>query len=524
MSLSFEHHFDDETMSLGREYETRYGQRVAFDQLRYWVSGVQLVREGADPYEVPDAYYLVEQTPEATRLEIDITGVPVGRYEAFVFHIGVDPGPNASLDLARGELEPGIGMDWSWDTGYKFFRAEGAFADPGGEGRFVFHTGNDPLYKRLRGDFDGSLVVREDGRSSLTLRADLERLFAGLELSESPEILGGTLDSRAGQVAANAARMFSLRREGEQVDLVIDSPNLGGGDDDEIPTDGTAPRLEAHFVDLASDMVCTAVDDRPSAELRACFTPFFLDGGTSPLDAGYFTVVTGPAAPVRSASAGFVSEVLFLDHSHLTHADLFSVQVKASEDAAFFVEYRNVKDLAVSVGDTLSVGDAIGSSGDYFHPDFGAVSFAVHRRQEVHQRLCPERYDHGELIADWIQALGVSNEAWPELARSDLCAQVSVVCPSDADCSAPGDFVTAQGDIDAGRRIYSSSCASCHGPEGVGDIGPALCAGGGCGCLDCASHAQLAERIAYDMPPEGVCEGQCAADVAAFILYAFESP
>ncbi|NJK33349.1 MAG: hypothetical protein HC927_13635 [Deltaproteobacteria bacterium] len=42
--------------------------------------------------------------------------------------------------------------------------------------------------------------------------------------------------------------------------------------------------------------------------------------------------------------------------------------------------------------------------------------------------------------------------------------------------------------------------------------------------LEFVEGPTLAERIAFDMPPEGTCEGECAADVAAFILHEFVLP
>jgi cytochrome c5 len=147
----------------------------------------------------------------------------------------------------------------------------------------------------------------------------------------------------------------------------------------------------------------------------------------------------------------------------------------------------------------------------------------VVRRQERVQRLCPLRYATGEFTEAAEQALALANAAWPEHAADSLCSVPAVVCVSPP-CEAPGDFVPAFGDVDSGRRLYASGCASCHGSEGEGDIAPPLCSGPGCPCSDCVDHATLAARIAHDMPPEGSCTGECADDVAAFILHELIEP
>lgn len=516
--LSFAHRLDDRALELGEIYETPYGQRISFDHLRYWVSRIQLTA-GDETVTVPSSYYLVEHTDDRTRTTVEVGGVPVGTYDGFAFHVGVDPGPNGSLDQMAGELRPGIGMDWSWDTGYKFFRAEGGFEQADVSGEFVMHVGNDVLYKRLAASLPTELTVEDDGRVELTVDAEIDRLFAGVELDEEPVIQGGVLDSPAGKIAANYARMFTLVTPEGEVKMDGSSVNLDD-DDTSIPSDGTPPSLVEPPLALPGALSCGAV---PSGPERACMTPFVLGSMNAYQDAGHFTFVVGNGAPVHSSSPGIVADVTYLEHSGITHSDAYLVAVAGNEDAAFRVEYRNLKNLAVAEGDTVEAGQLLGEAGDYVDAAFGSVSLSVVREQELTQRLCPTRYTSSSLLAIFDEALAVSNDAFPELTQETLCSSPSLVCQGGG-CDLPGDFVPAMGDVDSGRRIYAEACASCHGPAGEGDSAPALCTGPGCPCVDCVDHATLAASIAFDMPPEGVCEGGCADDVAAFILHELVVP
>lgn len=73
-----------------------------------------------------------------------------------------------------------------------------------------------------------------------------------------------------------------------------------------------------------------------------------------------------------------------------------------------------------------------------------------------------------------------------------------------------------------GARLYGEQCAGCHGVEGNGtEIGTPLVA-----CASCTGIAILSEEISTTMPiGKGTsvtdCDGQCATDVAEYIMYAF---
>lgn len=95
--------------------------------------------------------------------------------------------------------------------------------------------------------------------------------------------------------------------------------------------------------------------------------------------------------------------------------------------------------------------------------------------------------------------------------------------------SAQNNLDPTQNDLDFGNfnaegaRLYGEQCAGCHGAEGNGtQIGTPLVA-----CATCTGIATLADEIARTMPlnskntSPASCDGQCASDVAEYIMYAF---
>lgn len=529
--LEFSHVVGTAPLALGTPATTRYGHELTFSQLRYWVSNVRLVAEDGSTHHVEPSYFLIEQSPRRTRTRIELQGLPPGRYTALTFDLGVDRERNHSLDRMAGELAVGLGMDWTWNTGYVFFNAEGTFVERSNSGEFSYHIGQDDLLKRLTATFPQPLELTLDTPATVRLEAAVDRLFAGVDLGRNAILAGGPIDSPAAQLAGNYARMFRLTAplppSGAVVPLTATSPNLDAGPDpDALPTDGTPPRLEVAPVDLdgmldPQTLRLGSLDCSPVVG-RTVDLPCL--GGFAPAtradaELGLLSFVTAGGAQVRASSAGIVEAVRFVEHSELSHTDVYDVIVRPNPDSAFFLVYGGVKLPQVATGDTVAAGQPLGLAADHFSLEFGRTTFRVERRQEATQRLCATRYTSEPLTAALTTALEASRTTWPDLTPASLCTDLALVCQGER-CTDATAYLPVQGDVDNGRRIYKSECASCHGTLAQGDIAPALCLGGNdCGCTSCTDHPALAARIQLDMPPEGHCDAACAADVAAFLQH-----
>lgn len=81
--------------------------------------------------------------------------------------------------------------------------------------------------------------------------------------------------------------------------------------------------------------------------------------------------------------------------------------------------------------------------------------------------------------------------------------------PSDA---APTPVV-ADGDADAGRQVWVESCASCHGADAEGGIGPGFVGNTNLSDGDIAAVIQSGRGVM----PAGLVSGQAEADVVAYL-------
>lgn len=143
------------------------GEKMTFTTLRYYISNVKLKKEDGSWWNENESCHLITVGTN-TSPKVKLEDVPVGKYTAIEYTIGVDSTRNVS-GAQTGALAPSNGMFWSWLTGYIFIKAEGTSPDSGASnGEFKFHIGgfrneNNTNAVRTRTiDFPGVLEVKGD--------------------------------------------------------------------------------------------------------------------------------------------------------------------------------------------------------------------------------------------------------------------------------------------------------------------------------------------------------------------------
>lgn len=109
-------------------YRTATGDSISVDQLRYWISNVQLVRADGSFFAPDSSYHLLESGTGITpKLRFTLKRVPAGSYTAIRFGLGVDSIQNYNNTNKKGDLRDDIGMNWTWSSGYIWTKTEGQF-------------------------------------------------------------------------------------------------------------------------------------------------------------------------------------------------------------------------------------------------------------------------------------------------------------------------------------------------------------------------------------------------------------
>jgi hypothetical protein len=122
-------------------YTNAAGNQYRVDMMKYYLSNFTLIKDDSTEYAIGN-HELVDITVPAS-CDIVANDIPNGTYTKVRFNLGIDSLYNHSGDQA-GDLDPINGMIWSWNTGYIFFKHEGAYKDSLNQTQgLLFHYGTD---------------------------------------------------------------------------------------------------------------------------------------------------------------------------------------------------------------------------------------------------------------------------------------------------------------------------------------------------------------------------------------------
>ena len=227
VELTFDPLFNDKDLQLGETYTSPQDETLSFSRFEYIISNIRLTDTGGGIYEVPDSYYFMGQrsADDNMRERIVLQDVPAGDYTTVTFSVGVDPETNSSTDaFLKGELEAGVGMDWSWSTGYKFINWEGIYTNKAQNDGvpFVLHVGTNENYQILTLTFDTPIVVSETITADAYVALHAEEVFEVVRLNDLglnfTDFTGVMLspEDKASEIAEQWLQMFEVVQENSQ--------------------------------------------------------------------------------------------------------------------------------------------------------------------------------------------------------------------------------------------------------------------------------------------------------------------
>lgn len=198
-------------------YINSSGESFTVRRLKYYISNVRLYNGDALVYSMPESYFLVDESNNATT-KLSIPNVPAGNYTKIQFMLGVDSTRNVS-GTQSGALDPANGMFWTWSTGYIFYKLEGKSpASTQADSSFIYHIGgfkngnNTNATREVEIVFGGNTLIVDGNRDAeIHVFADVLKVFSSPNTIEI-----SVLDLQMGQggnallIADNYANMFTF--------------------------------------------------------------------------------------------------------------------------------------------------------------------------------------------------------------------------------------------------------------------------------------------------------------------------
>ncbi|MEL7159742.1 MAG: MbnP family protein [Bacteroidota bacterium] len=176
---------------------------VSVDVLRFYLSEVTLLRNGEVIFSPEKRHHLLDaEFPD--RMQIDLDHPPGLTYDALRFTLGVDSLTSAA-GVFGGDLDPTLGMYWTWRSGYVHFKLEGTAPDcPARKHRFQYHIGGyQAPFNTLR-----QLTLPVTPTRELKIKIDLNLYFAAFHPAREYRIMSPSATAlRAADVLAT---LFSV--------------------------------------------------------------------------------------------------------------------------------------------------------------------------------------------------------------------------------------------------------------------------------------------------------------------------
>lgn len=207
-----------EAMSLStltdKWYTNSAGDSLKINVYKYYISNIVVRMADGKTYTEPESYHLINQEDPETR-KITLTNVPTGKYTSISFLVGVDSVHNVSGAQA-GDLDPGYGMLWSWNTGYIMAKMEGfSPSSKAADNALIFHiagfSGENNVLKNVTLSFPEPADVSASNIPNVHVLADAQEWFktpSPVSFADTYFIMTG--GKQAKNIADNYADMFRV--------------------------------------------------------------------------------------------------------------------------------------------------------------------------------------------------------------------------------------------------------------------------------------------------------------------------
>ena len=132
--LLIELNYNEEKIVLNKSYNNIQEDNFCISKLQFYISNLKFYLNNKEVLEFHKKHILIDIEDENS-LKILIPSKLL--FDELSFNLGVDAETNKS-GAKSGDLDPVLGMYWTWNSGYINFKVEGIYND---NNKFIYHIG-----------------------------------------------------------------------------------------------------------------------------------------------------------------------------------------------------------------------------------------------------------------------------------------------------------------------------------------------------------------------------------------------
>jgi hypothetical protein len=201
-TVTFSASFSRTQLVLGESYKlTNSNDSISFNKLKFYISNVKCFQDSQLIGTPTKQHYLIDYSDTNTcTIKFD-NKFEFNRIE---FDLGIDSLVN-NAGAQGGDLDPTMGMYWSWQSGYINFKLEGTCsAVSTRNNKIQYHIGGYKYpYNTLR-----SVNLRCELSNNATISLAIEKLIEQIEIEKLPKVMSP--NANAILVADYLRQIFSL--------------------------------------------------------------------------------------------------------------------------------------------------------------------------------------------------------------------------------------------------------------------------------------------------------------------------
>lgn len=177
---------------------------IQIDMLKWYISGIELKKDNKSVWKETNSFHLIDISNKRS-LVFELKPPDGIDFDKIKFNLGIDSLTNVSGAMG-GDLDPTLGMYWTWQSGYINFKMEGkSNRSPNPHQIFEFHLGGYHFpYNAIR-----EITLDVANKNAINIHTDLSRFIEKIDLSKINRVMSpGT---EAMKLSDLAARIFSIR-------------------------------------------------------------------------------------------------------------------------------------------------------------------------------------------------------------------------------------------------------------------------------------------------------------------------